>query len=68
MTSENGKTQIKILPADQVDELMKKYKKVEAAKKEKAQARKCKKCTFVLNWRFKTAELSVLTFRRQKVC
>ena len=36
---ENGKTQIKILPADQVDELIKKYEKAEAeaeaAKKEK---------------------------------
>jgi hypothetical protein len=49
MTSENGKTQIKILPADQVDELIKKYEKVEAAKKEKAQARKCKNCKLVLN-------------------
>ena len=73
MTSENGKTQIKILPADQVDELIKKYEKVEAAKKEKAQARKCKNCKFVLNCRFKTAELklpvlSVLTFRRKKGC
>ena len=39
LTRENGKTQIKILPADQVDELIKKYEKAEAeaeaAKKEK---------------------------------
>jgi len=30
LTREKGKTQIKILPADQVDELIKKYEKVEA--------------------------------------
>merc|ERR1712121_344732 len=39
LTRENGKTQIKILPADQVDTLIKKYEKAEAeaeaAKKEK---------------------------------
>merc|ERR1712089_28301 len=39
LTRENGKTQIKILPADQVDTLIKKYEKaeaeIEAAKKEK---------------------------------
>ena len=39
LTRENNKTQIKILPADKVDELIKKYEKVEAeleaAKKEK---------------------------------
>merc|ERR1711988_1391517 len=39
LTRENDKTQIKILPADQVEELIKKYEKVEAeleaAKKEK---------------------------------
>merc|ERR1711970_1189725 len=39
LTRENGKTQIKILPADKVDELIKKYEKaeaeIEAAKKEK---------------------------------
>ena len=46
LTRENGKTQIKILPADQVDELIKKYEKVEAEleaakkEKEKAQAQK----------------------------
>merc|ERR1712212_660651 len=46
LTRENGKTQIKILPADQVDELIKKYEKVEAEleaakkEKEKAQAEK----------------------------
>merc|ERR1712189_55030 len=42
LTRENGKTQIKILPANQVDELIKKYEKVEAeleaAKKEKEKA------------------------------
>merc|ERR1712142_1235406 len=46
LTRENGKTQIKILPANQVDELIKKYEKVEAEleaakkEKEKAQAQK----------------------------
>ena len=41
LTREKGKTQIKILPADQVDELIKKYERVEAeldaAKRETAQ-------------------------------
>jgi len=44
LSRENGTTQIKIFPADQLDELIKKYKKVEAelkaVKKEKSQTQK----------------------------
>ena len=44
LSRENGMTQIKIFPADQLDKLIKKYKKVEAelkaVKKEKSQAQK----------------------------
>jgi len=44
LARENGTTQIKIFPADQLDELIKKYKKVEAelkaVKKEKSQTQK----------------------------